>query len=116
MRHLLAPLFLLALLTGCSLEPPPETKTTSPDGQIRIEFLLDDQGTPSYAVHYNQSTVIDTSTLGMEWGEGDPMADGFEITEVSQRTFDEIWVPVWGEYDSVRNVEKPSNRVDQTEA
>jgi hypothetical protein len=103
MRQLLLSLSLLLFLAGCALDTPTETSVMSPDGSIQISFLLDAKGTPSYAVHYGKKTVIDTSTLGMEWVEGNPMQDGFEIIEVSQDTFDEVWTPVWGEYDSVRN-------------
>ena len=63
---------------------------------------MDGQGTPFYALEYQERDVILPSSLGFELSCGS-FRDGFEVQSVDTLTFDEIWEPVWGEEDRIRN-------------
>lgn len=63
---------------------------------------MDGQGTPFYALEYQERDVILPSSLGFELSCGS-FRDGFEVQGVDTLTFDEIWEPVWGEEDRIRN-------------
>lgn len=96
---------------------------TSPDGKMKMEFLLTADGTPQYSLSYDGASVVLPSNLGFELrgtvkaskltfgdkvGKVDERApyslhDGFEVTGTSKDTFDETWEPVWGEESAIRN-------------
>jgi hypothetical protein len=75
---------------------------TSPDGRLEMTLYMDGQGTPFYALEYQERDVILPSSLGFELSCGS-FRDGFEIQSVDTLTFDEVWEPVWGEEDRIRN-------------
>ncbi len=76
----------------------------SPDGNLEMNFLLGDKGTPIYRLFYKGKEVIKDSKLGMDLknDEGDLMTD-FKIDEIESSSFDETWEPVWGEESQIRN-------------
>ena len=52
---------------------------------------------------YKGAPVILPSRLGIDLvGAGD-LLDGFEVGEVKDSTFDEVWETVWGEETHIRN-------------
>jgi hypothetical protein len=75
---------------------------TSPDGRLEMTLYMDGQGTPFYALEYQERDVILPSSLGFELSCGS-FRDGFEVQSVDTLTFDEVWEPVWGEEDRIRN-------------
>lgn len=91
----------------------------SPNGNLEMNFSVDQQGTPVYTLKYKGKTVINPSKLGLaligsekvEFGseinkEKDPQTslyDGFGISEVQNSSFDETWEPVWGETKEIHN-------------
>lgn len=76
----------------------------SPNGKLILVFSLQKNGTPAYALSYKNKTVIKPSTLGFELEKDSvSLLNGFRVTEVKTRSFDETWKPVWGEVASVRN-------------
>ncbi|MDY5899789.1 MAG: glycoside hydrolase family 97 N-terminal domain-containing protein, partial [Candidatus Limisoma sp.] len=76
---------------------------TSPDGQMSLNFDLQDGGVPVYSIDYKGKTVISTSKLGLELTKGASMLDGFKLQKVTRGSFDETWTPVWGETKTIRN-------------
>jgi alpha-glucosidase len=98
---------------------------TSPNGQLKMNFGLNADGTPTYDLTYKQKAVLKTSKLGFELKRDDPNAavdfefkkhkdegtfdkkmdlySGFEVKDTKTSTFDETWKPVWGEESSIRN-------------
>jgi alpha-glucosidase len=118
-------LTLPALLLSLALTANAQQKLTSPDGNLEMNFSLNEQGAPVYELSYKQKAVILPSTLGLELKREDESAktdfdwkertdldkldsktnlrDGFTIEKVSQSSFDETWAPVWGEESSIRN-------------
>lgn len=96
---------------------------TSPDGRMKMVFLLTEDGTPQYSLSYDGAQVVLPSDLGFELrgtvkaskllfgdkvdkvDEKEPYSlhDCFEVTGTSKDTFDETWRPVWGEESTIRN-------------
>ncbi len=81
----------------------------SPNGDLEMNFLVDQQGTPVYTLKYKGKTVINPSKLGLaligsdkvEFGSS--LHDGFSVADTQYSLFDEIWEPVWGETKEIRN-------------
>lgn len=92
-------------------------KITSPNGNVVLDFSLDEKGVPTYTVDYKGISVIKPSTLGIELNEENSLMDSFKVNRTTTSTFDETWLPVWGESSHIRNhynelfveMEKPSN-------
>lgn len=90
---------------------------TSPDGNIVLNFSLNENGVPTYKIDYKKKAVVRPSTLGIELNEENSLMDSFRINNTTIATFDETWQPVWGETKDIRNhynelfveMEKPSN-------
>jgi len=75
----------------------------SPDGKLELQFGLNRQGEPVYELKLDGESIIKPSKLGFEIKNQEPLTKGFELKNVKRDTFDEIWTPVWGEEDSIRN-------------
>ncbi|MCD7936756.1 MAG: glycoside hydrolase family 97 protein [Tannerellaceae bacterium] len=98
---------------------------SSPDGQFKMNFSLQNNGEPTYRLTYKNREVIKTSKLGLElkaesasrdfWDfspEGTPLDkqdqkmslyNGFTIAGTQTAAVDETWEPVWGESKTIRN-------------
>lgn len=97
----------------------------SPDGNLEMNFRLDGEGRPTYSLTYKGHEVIRPSKLGLELKKDDPnkavdfefkqradaskidqksdLMTGFTERDHSVTTFDETWMPVWGEESRIRN-------------
>ncbi|MFD2516902.1 glycoside hydrolase family 97 protein [Salinimicrobium flavum] len=76
----------------------------SPNGEMRMQFELLEDGTPAYSLSYKGQPVIGTSTLGLELKDDDQnLMDNFVVEDIQTSTFDETWEPVWGEEKEIRN-------------
>ena len=97
-------LFFSVLVASCSSVTEMEQihTMTSPDGKLEMTLYMDGQGTPFYALEYQERDVILPSSLGFELSCGS-FHDGFEVHRIDTLTFDEVWEPVWGEEDRIRN-------------
>ena len=118
-----------AALVACSTKPSQEmasqAELTSPDGKLRMEFYLGEDGTPCYALSREEVPVLLPSRLGFAL-RGTVKAErlkqaadgtiskhdaepeiafdrGFELVGTATDTFDEVWEPVWGEESQIRN-------------
>ena len=98
---------------------------TSPDGNFKMDFKLNEKGAPTYHLIYKNQVIIKTSTLGLELQKEDAnkktgfewkertdkeqldkltnLQNGFTIADTQTTSFDEIWTPVWGEESKIRN-------------
>ena len=92
----------------------------SPDGNLTLCVGLTADGTPAYSLDFGGRAVVLPSTLGYEF-RGDKLTStyaerssrvysdpvdfhsGFRIIDTATGTFDETWVPVWGEESEIRN-------------
>lgn len=53
---------------------------------------------PVYSLYYKGEPVVEPSALGILMEEAD-LSNGFRILDATNSTFDETWMPVWGEYE-----------------
>lgn len=99
MKHVLY-LFVLVfalLLTGCQRD-----SVVSPDGRLRVQFRLNEEGKPSYTVVRNQSEVLSSSSLGFMLRDAD-LSCGFRLLDTQYSRHDETWETVWGEERLIRD-------------
>ncbi|MBR5700370.1 MAG: glycoside hydrolase family 97 protein [Bacteroidales bacterium] len=75
----------------------------NPGGTLELQFNLTETGAPQYALLRDGADVILPSALGFDLMDGTSLKDGFVIEGIEKSTFDEVWHPVWGEEDSIRN-------------
>ncbi|WP_460686577.1 glycoside hydrolase family 97 N-terminal domain-containing protein, partial [Niabella aquatica] len=95
----------------------------SPDGNFLMNFSLQQDGSPAYALNYKGKPVIKKSRLGLELLDnsvkqefnteiqksnaatrsGISLYNNFELADQQTAAFDETWQPVWGETKNIRN-------------
>ena len=93
---------LLVGLTASCKGPQPEI--TSPDGTIRLSFLLTEEGIPSYSVDVKGQSFVESSTLGLAFREeGVNLSSGLTLKGVKKSSKDETWTQPWGENKTNRD-------------
>ncbi|MCI6494349.1 MAG: glycoside hydrolase family 97 protein [Bacteroidales bacterium] len=95
----LVSLFSLSSLSASAATP---ASISSPNGNIKLEFKLDNLGAPLYSISYKEKTLVADSKLGLVGSEAE-FISGFSIASVDTTSSDTSWTPVWGEYASVRD-------------
>ncbi|SKC50525.1 Glycosyl-hydrolase 97 C-terminal, oligomerisation [Bacteroidales bacterium WCE2008] len=92
----------------------------SPDGNLELDFRLDERGAPVYNLSYKGSPVVLDSRMGFllvfnndpsmhrmpyagRFGGPWSLYDGFSMADSKTSSFDETWAPVWGEEAEIRN-------------
>lgn len=78
------------------------SEVTSPNGDMKLTFTLRDSK-PYYSVSFRGKPVIKPSHLGYELHNAENLLEGFTQTGEKTSTFDETWMPVWGENKTIRN-------------
>ncbi len=73
----------------------------SPNGNLTLRFAINANGVPTYSLQHKSDVVINESKLGLQF-ERVAFADNLSIVGSTTSTTDEVWQPVWGEYDNVR--------------
>ena len=91
-------LFLLVVFCGCSRP----TELTSPDGNIKLVFNLNEAGEMTYGVSVGGNPFITPSVMGFEGRDGVNLSKGFLIESTEYTTKDETWTQPWGENKSIR--------------
>lgn len=85
---------------------------SSPNGAISVSFSLADGGRPTYEMTYKGRPVVKPSHLGLELAKDKhatkgfaetSLMDGFTESHSEVSSFDETWMPVWGETATIRN-------------
>ena len=74
----------------------------SPNGNLKLEFRLQDGDKPRYKLSSLDKVVVDWSRMGFQLNDSG-LFDWFELADVSRSTTDETWNPVWGEESTIRN-------------
>ena len=92
-------LFLLVVFCGCSRP----TELTSPDGNIKLVFNLNEAGAMTYGVSVGGKPFITPSVMGFEGRDGLNLSKDFQIENTEFTTKDETWTQPWGENKSIRN-------------
>lgn len=100
-KYFAGALLFLLTLPSCGNKTPQEL--SSPSGNIKLTFTLDQSGQPEYSVVFDGEEIIKPSTLGFELLDGGKIADNFSISKISKTSSDSYWKPVWGENDSIRD-------------
>lgn len=117
-------IFTLTSFICCALMANAQ-KLTSPDGNLVMNFSLNQEGAPVYELFYKDKAVIKPSTLGLELKKEDAnkktsfewtdrtdidqldaktnLMTGFTISDTKNSTFNETWKPVWGEESEIVN-------------
>jgi hypothetical protein len=71
--------------------------------KIKLQFSLDKDGAPFYAVLFNGKEVIKNSSMGFSLENDNLFYKNFKILGNDKRSVDETWKPVWGEVGRIRN-------------
>ncbi len=104
MRLIKTSVFLVVtLLFSCNEKEALQTKITSPDNTIQIEFNLSEKGEPTYNVQFKNDEVIKKSTLGFDLKEAPSLKENFTLLNSSISSFNEVWEMPWGEQTEVEN-------------
>ncbi|UOR06763.1 glycoside hydrolase family 97 protein [Hymenobacter aerilatus] len=75
----------------------------SPNGQLTLDFSLQNGGVPTYRLTYKGRDVIKPSTLGLELKDAPSLTEGFAVATTKTVAIDQSWQPVWGEVKTIRN-------------
>ena len=127
MKNLFTSILAALAIVGCSA-PAPKAEVletmSSPNGNLTMNFLLREDGTPQYSLKDGDQNVVLPSSLGFDLrgvlkaekivfdgNEGKkidtkPISsfhDGFKVLGTETDSFDETWEPVWGEESKIRN-------------
>ena len=101
MKKLVSFFSIILLLSGCAEKPQQQDQTkasiTSPNGNIEVSLQLDHNGRPFYTVQKNNSSVIDTSYLGLKFKNQPELTKNFKISKVEETELNETWEQPWGE-------------------
>ena len=76
---------------------------TSPSGLLKLEFILDGNGTPVYTLYSGTDIIVKPSWMGIFVKNIPALTEGFEVVKTETKSVDESWEPVLGEYKSIRN-------------
>ncbi|MEH6396666.1 glycoside hydrolase family 97 protein [Pseudoalteromonas sp.] len=90
-------LLLLGFSSACFAK---DATIQSPNGNIKIT-ISDQQAMPSYKISFNGKHVIENSSLGFEFKQQAPFAEGFKITDVKHAQHESQWQQPWGERETV---------------
>ena len=75
----------------------------SPNGDLEMQFEIQEDSIPVYALSYKGKEVIKPSKLGLSLKDNEDLLSGFTIESTDESTFDNTWTPVWGETKEIRN-------------
>ena len=75
----------------------------SPDGKLSLQFSLNSDGTPVYALTAGQQQIVGQSKMGIAIKDDPGFTRDLAITKADSSTKDENWNTVWGEEKTIRN-------------
>lgn len=76
----------------------------SPNGNFKMVFALEKDGTPTYQLFIKNKEIIKKSKLGLELQKDKKsLLNDFKLVNEVRNTFDETWKTVWGEETEIRN-------------
>jgi hypothetical protein len=93
----------LVFLGCCSIQAQDGKSLTIEMNKVKLAFYLDDNGSPTYSLQYQNRPVILPSKLGFILNEDSSLSRNFQIIGVEKRSMDDQWQPVWGETKNIRN-------------
>jgi hypothetical protein len=76
----------------------------SPNGNFKMVFAIENDGTPTYQLFMKNKEIIKKSKLGLELQKDKKsLLNDFKLVNEVRNTFDETWKTVWGEETEIRN-------------
>jgi len=76
----------------------------SPNGNFKMVFAIENDGTPTYQLFMKNKEIIKKSKLGLELQKDKKsLLNDFKLINEVQNVFDETWKTVWGEETAIRN-------------
>lgn len=94
---------LLSLLLFTNMQAQQNKVISAGMNKVKLDFMLDEEGRPQYAVSYGEKGVIKKSALGIALANDNAFDKNFELTGTEKKSVDETWKPVWGEVSQIRN-------------
>ncbi len=91
----------VTIIFGCKRQD--DLTLFSPDSQVQIDFMLDQEGKLQYTVSFGNEMVVDTSGMGFDLKNQPDLLTGFKVDKVERTSTDETWERPWGETKSVQN-------------
>lgn len=79
---------------------------TSPDGNLKMQFHLSDEGRPVYSLMYKEKEVINESKMGFRISPSIAFDRNFSVVETKTDSCDTVWNTVWGQNSEVRDHHK----------
>jgi len=92
--------FLLIIAVGCSESN--KTQLLSPDGAVRVEFVLK-SGSPAIDLRYNNEELVESISLGLSFLEAPDIQGDLRIAGIQHGQQDTTYATVWGKASHVRN-------------
>ena len=75
----------------------------SPDGNLKLSFDVNNNGTPIYSLDYKNKTVLKKGGMGFVINDSQAMDAGFKVDNIQYDTKEEYWTPVWGENNRIQS-------------
>jgi hypothetical protein len=72
-------------------------------GKVKLDFVMDAAGRPTYAVQYAGQPVVTPSPLGFSLTDDSTFYKDFEVLNSSRNSVNTSWQPVWGEVNTIRD-------------
>lgn len=95
--------FAYFFVISLSIKAKAQQTETASLGKVKMTFTLDQNGTPSYDLTYNNKPVLLPSRLGFKLNVDSVFYTAFRIMRTERKSFDQTWQPVWGETKEIRN-------------
>lgn len=100
-------LLVLAVLFSCNNDQKSPAADSfllaSPGETNQIVFSVSESGQPSYLVKHLDKVVIDSSNMGFEFKDQEPLKDGLAVLKTTTNSVNETWEMPWGETREVIN-------------
>lgn len=101
MNRTLILLLLVVALTSCNSKS--SKQVSSPNDNLKVAVIQDDNGRIGYEVQFKDKTVIKPSFFGFDFNDLPPIKANLEINNITHSAFDETWEMPWGEKHFVEN-------------
>ncbi len=76
----------------------------SPDGRLRMNFSLSEEGKPQYDLSLGTKAVIAKSSLGIRIKNRPGLDRNLLVRSTATLSHDETWKPLWGEESEIKNL------------
>ncbi|WP_184547994.1 glycoside hydrolase family 97 protein [Mucilaginibacter sp. FT3.2] len=96
-------IYLLSFSISVNVFAQDKKTATAELNKVKLDFAIDADGHPQYAVSYNRQPVIKPSRLGIKLLNDVGFDAHLQLIGTETTNVDELWKPVWGEVSVIRN-------------